>query len=174
MAEMRLPVEPCAVLQAEGWGKTLPTFEADLSRQLGGTLPAAVGETVSIGGWLATRIAPRRLWFIAGGKPGLPLSIAPDLGSLLRLNESRMRLSLKGPHTFDILAACVAIDWHAPETRPGRAVQTSFHHVPVLLIRTAEEACDLLLPRSFAQSLAEWVAEVAAPYEARSPAMVTA
>jgi sarcosine oxidase subunit gamma len=45
--------------------------------------------------------------------------------------------------------------------RPGRAVQTGFHRVPVLLLRTGEHGCDLLVPRSFAASLSEWIAEAA-------------
>jgi heterotetrameric sarcosine oxidase gamma subunit len=114
------------------------------------------------------------LWFVADEKSDPPLSIDPELGSLVWLSESRMRLRLSGPHAFDILGACVAIDWRAEEARPERAVQTSFHHVPVLLLRTAADACDLLVPRSFAESLAEWVADVAAPYEAASAAMVSA
>jgi heterotetrameric sarcosine oxidase gamma subunit len=170
--QFRLSIDPCAVVQAEGWPGTLPAFEAELSRQLGGRLPVASGETVSIDQWLAVRIAPRRFWFIADEGTNLRCSIDPDLGCLLSLSESRMRLRLTGPHTFDILAACVAIDWQ--EAKPGHAFQTGFHHVPVLALRTAADACDLFVPRSFAQSLAEWVADIAAPYEAAAPAKVPA
>jgi sarcosine oxidase subunit gamma len=159
-----LPIEPCAILQVEAWEKSLPAFEAELSGQLGGKLPASVGETASLGGLVVIRIAPRRFWLIADEKSGLSCSVEPEHGSLLWLSEGRLRLRLSGPHTFDILRACVAIDWQAEEAKPGRAVQTSFHHVPVMALRTAQDACDLLVPRSFAQSLAEWVAEVAAPY----------
>jgi heterotetrameric sarcosine oxidase gamma subunit len=169
-----LPIKPCTILQAEGWETTLPAFEAELSRKLGGKLPAAVGETASMGRWLAIRIAPRRFWFVADEKSDPPLSIDAVLGSLVWLSESRMRLKLHGPRTFDILGACVAIDWHAEEARPGRAVQIGFHHVPVLLLRTAADACDLLMPRGFAESLAEWVADIAEPYEAPGAAMVSA
>ncbi|MDW6023460.1 sarcosine oxidase subunit gamma family protein [Mesorhizobium sp. BAC0120] len=159
-----LPIEPCTILQVEAWDKTLPAFEAELSRQLGAKLPAAVGETESLGGWAIIRVAPRRFWLVANEKARLSCSIEPELGSQLWLSEGRLRLRLSGPHTFDILRACVAIDWQAEEAKPGRAVQTSFHHVPVVVMRTAEDACDLLVPRSFAQSLGEWVAEVAAPF----------
>jgi len=170
MAETRfhMSVEPCAIVQAESWPGTLSAFEAELSRQLGGKLPATSHETVAIGEWRAVRIAPRRFWFAADAGSNLRCSIDPELGCLLSLSESRMRVRLAGPHTFDILAACVAIDWH--EAKAGYAFQTSFHHVPVLLLRTAAEACDLLVPRSFAQSLAEWVADIAAPYEASNAA----
>lgn len=174
MAEtrFRMSIESCAIVQVESWPRTLTAFEAELSRQLGGDLPTTSRETVAIGEWLAVRIAPRRFWFIADEKSNLRCSIDPGLGCLLPLGESRMRLRLAGPHTFDILAACVAIDWQ--QAKPGNAFQTSFHHVPVLALRTTADACDLLVPRSFAQSLAEWVTDIAAPYEAANPAMVPA
>ena len=169
MAEtnVHLSIEPCGITQAEGWPDALPAFEAEMSRQLGGKLPAACGEVASIGRWRALRVAPRRFWLVSGDGSKPQVSIDPELGCLVSLDESRMLMRLSGPHSFDILSACVAIDWQAPEAALGRAVQTAFHHVPVLLLRTAADACDLLVPRSFAQSLAEWLAEVAAPYEPR-------
>ena len=173
-ARFSMSVEPCSIVQAESWPGTLSAFEAELSRQLGGKLPATSHETVAIGEWHAVRIAPRRFWFITDAGAQLRASIDPELGCLLPLGESRMRLRLAGPHTFDILRACVAVDWHSPDAAPGRAVQTGFHHVPVVLLRTAADACDVLAPRSFARSLADWVEEVAAPYKARASHMVTA
>jgi heterotetrameric sarcosine oxidase gamma subunit len=174
MAEtrFRISVEPCTVVQVECWPGTLPALDAEISRQLGGKLPDAFGEAVPVGGWSAIRIAPRRFWLVADEKSEFSCSIDPELGSLVSLSEGRMRLRLRGPHTFTILEACVAIDWH--EAKPGSAVQTGFHHVPVLLLCTATDACDLLVPRSFAESSAEWVSEVAVPYEARHAASVTA
>lgn len=170
--QFRMSIDPCAIVQAESWPGTFSAFEAELSRQLGGRLPTASHETVAIGEWQAVRIAPRRFWFIADAGAELHCSIDPELGYLLPLGESRMRLRLAGPHTFDILAACVAIDWH--EAKAGHAFQTSFHQVPVLLLRTAADACDLLTPRSFTESLADWVADIAAPYEAPNFAGVPA
>ncbi|CAM5555748.1 hypothetical protein ATER59S_04589 [Aquamicrobium terrae] len=165
-ADFHMTVEPCPVLQVEGWPAALAAFEAELSRQLGGVLPAGVGETVQLGRWLAIRIAPRRLWLVGEGAFP-PLSMDPELGCAVALGEGRMRLSLRGRHVFDILAACVAVDWDAPQAGPGRAVQTGFHRVPVLALRIAPDACDLIVPRSFAQSLEDWVAEVATPYQVR-------
>ena len=54
-----------------------------------------------------------------------------------------------------ILSACVAVDRHSPSAAPRRALHTSFHHVPVLFIRTGRADCDLIVPRSFARSLME-------------------
>ncbi|MDX8466879.1 sarcosine oxidase subunit gamma [Mesorhizobium sp. VK23B] len=159
MAET-VSVEACTILQVEGWPETQAACESELSRQLGAALPADFGEAAAVGGWFAVRIAPRRFWLIAddGSKPNW--SIDPALGCSVSLGEGRMRLKLRGPHTFDVLKACVAIDWDSPQARPGSALQTGFHHVPVLLLRTGAEACDIFAPRSFAQSLVDWLADI--------------
>ncbi|MDX8533064.1 sarcosine oxidase subunit gamma [Mesorhizobium sp. VK25A] len=151
------------ILQLEAWPDTQAAFEAELSRQLGAALPVAFGEAVPAGGWLAVRTAPRRFWLIAedGSRPRL--TIDPALGCSLSLGDGRMRLRLSGPRTFDILKACVAIDWDSPQAKLRSALQTGFHHVPVLLLRTAADACDILAPRSFAHSLVDWLTDIAAP-----------
>ncbi|WP_192250538.1 sarcosine oxidase subunit gamma [Mesorhizobium silamurunense] len=156
MAET-LSVEICTIVQVEGWPETQAAFEAELSRQLGAALPAAFGEALPVGGWLAVRLAPRRFWLIAEGRSKPNWSIDPALGCSVSLGEGRMRLKLSGQHTFDVLGACVAIDWDSPQAKPGSALQTGFHHVPVLLLRTGTEACDIFAPRSFAQSLIDWL-----------------
>ncbi|MDX8477022.1 sarcosine oxidase subunit gamma [Mesorhizobium sp. VK24D] len=166
MAET-VSVEACAILQVEAWPETQAAFEADLSRRLGAALPMAFGAAVRVGGWVAVRIAPRRLWLIAEGKSPPRLSIDPALGCSVSLGQGRMRLRLSGPRTFDILKACVAIDWESPQARPRSALQTGLHHVPVLLLRTGADACDILAPRSFAQSLIDWITDLAASYDAQ-------
>lgn len=169
-AAFQMTVEPCAILQAEAWPGSEAALTAALSRQLGRELPVAFGEVAAAEGWLAIRVAPRRFWFVADRHLEAPWSIDPAFGCLVALGESRLCLRLAGSRTFDILAACLAIDWNAPEAQPGRAVQAGFHGVAVMAIRTGPDACDLLVPRSFARSLGEWLAGVAAPYQHRGVA----
>ncbi|MCP9231668.1 hypothetical protein NMG46_15595 [Mesorhizobium sp. LMG 17147] len=66
---------------------------------------------------------------------------------------------MAGPGIARLLSGCIAVDWHAPAAAPGRAVLTSFHHVSVLFLRTGETACELIVPRSFARSLSDWIAD---------------
>src|SRR4051812_26543738 len=154
--------EGCAILQVDGWAASMPAFAASLSHQLGGDLPATVGETITTARCLVIRVAPRRLWLLCDAGDKLDLSMDPELGSLVSLAEGRTRLRMVGSRLFDILNSCIAIDWLSPAAAPGRAVQTGFHHVPVLLLRTGDQACDLLVPRSFEKSLSDWVTDVAA------------
>ncbi|TIX40271.1 MAG: sarcosine oxidase subunit gamma, partial [Mesorhizobium sp.] len=148
------------LIQIEGWDRTLRQFEKSVSASLNTKLPASVGETVRHKGLLTIRVAPRRLWLaLDEGTEAPALVVDPDLGCSVPLGEGRVRLKMAGPGIARLLSGCVAVDWHAPTAAPGRAVLTSFHHVPVLFLRTGETACELLVPRSFARSLSDWIAD---------------
>ena len=155
-------IEDCAILQADGWEGNLPAFEASLTEQLACNLPAGVGAAVRAGERWVTRIAPRRFWLIGDGRDDFPLSFAPELGSVVSLSEGRLRLRMTGSRLFDVLASCVAIDWFSPRAATGSAVQTGFHHVPVFILRTGDTQCDMIVPRSFARSLSDWMTDIAA------------
>ncbi|MER9296451.1 sarcosine oxidase subunit gamma [Mesorhizobium sp. M0621] len=158
--DFSLSVADCPLIQVEGWDGTLRQFESSLSAALGAELPASVGETVRHRNLIIIRVAPRRLWLaLDDGTQAPSLAIDPDLGCSVCLGEGRVRFSLAGGDIASVLSTCVAVDWHAPTAAPGRAVQTSFHHVPVLLLRTGETSCDLFAPRSFARSLHDWLAD---------------
>ncbi|CDX13216.1 Sarcosine oxidase gamma subunit (fragment) [Mesorhizobium plurifarium] len=100
-----------------------------------------------------------------GGRVGpvVACSIAASSLRVIPPPAPRAGIAASRPRTFDILKACVAIDWDSPQAKPGSVLQTGFHHVPVLLLRTAADACDILAPRSFAQSLVAWLTDIAAP-----------
>ena len=157
-----LAMGDCAILQADGWDGDLPAFEASLARQLNCKLPADVGETVRSGECWLTRIAPRRFWLVGDGRDHFPLSLDPELGSVVSLGEGRLRLRMTGSRLFDVLASCVAIDWSSLRAATGCAVQTGFHHVPVFILRTGDTECDMIVPRSFARSLSDWMTDIAA------------
>ncbi|MER8726211.1 sarcosine oxidase subunit gamma family protein [Mesorhizobium sp. M1027] len=157
--DFSLSVVDCPLIQIEGWDGTLRQFETSVSASLGTKLPASIGETVRHKALLIIRIAPRRLWLaLDEGMQAPALVVDPDLGCSVPLGEGRVRLKMAGPDIARLLSGCIAVDWHAPTAAPGRAVQTSFHHVPVLFLRTGETACELIVPRSFARSLSDWIA----------------
>ncbi|MER9246769.1 sarcosine oxidase subunit gamma family protein [Mesorhizobium sp. M0590] len=165
--DFSLSVADCPLVQIEGWDATLRQFEKSVSASLGTKLPTSVGETIRHKGLLIIRIAPRRLWLaLDEGTEAPALVVDPDLGCSVPLlgcsvplGEGRVRLRMAGPGIARLLSGCIAVDWHAPAAAPGRAVQTSFHHVPVLFLRTGETACELIVPRSFARSLSDWIAD---------------
>ncbi|MER8366067.1 sarcosine oxidase subunit gamma [Mesorhizobium sp. M0306] len=157
--DFSLSVADCPLIQIEGWDATLRQFEKSVLASLGKKLPASVGETVRHKGLLTIRVAPRRLWLaLDEGTQAPALVVDPDLGCSVPLGEGRVRLKMAGPGIARLLSGCIAVDWHAPAAAPVRAVLTSFHHVSVLFLRTGETACELIVPRSFARSLTDWIA----------------
>ncbi|MER8697752.1 sarcosine oxidase subunit gamma [Mesorhizobium sp. M1273] len=158
--DFSLSVADCPLIQIEGWDATLRQFEKSVAASLNTKLPASVGETVRHKGLLTIRVAPRRLWLaLDEGTEAPALVVDPDLGCSVPLGEGRVRLKMAGPGIARLLSGCIAVNWHAPTAAPGRAVQTSFHHVPVLFLRTGETACELIVPRSFSRSLSDWIAD---------------
>jgi heterotetrameric sarcosine oxidase gamma subunit len=71
------------------------------------------------------------------------------------LSHGRAVLALEGEAASAVLQKCVAIDISA--LPPGRAAQTMIHHIDVLIHRRSETEFRLLVLRSFAEALAEWV-----------------
>ncbi|UCI09690.1 sarcosine oxidase subunit gamma family protein [Mesorhizobium sp. B1-1-8] len=159
LKDFNLSASDCPIVQIEGWDAR---FESSVSPMLGTDLPGSVGETVRHADTLIVRVSPRRLWLTteAGAKPPQP-AIDPELGCSVFLGEGRVRFSLSGARVLEILSSCIAVDWRSPGSAPGRALQTAFHHVPVLVLRTSETGCDMIVPRSFAHSLADWIADSA-------------
>ncbi|WP_246673216.1 sarcosine oxidase subunit gamma [Mesorhizobium sp. B2-4-14] len=160
LKDFNLSTSDCPIVQIEGWDGMLARFELRVSQLLGTALPVSVGETARCADTLIVRVSPRRLWLIteADAKPPQP-AIDPELGCSLSLGEGRVRFSLSGAGLLEILSNCIAADWRSAGSAPGRALQTALHHVPVLVLRTSETGCDMIVPRSFARSLADWIAE---------------
>jgi len=70
-------------------------------------------------------------------------------------SHGRTLLSLQGEAAAHVLQKCVAIDLAA--FPPGRAAATMIHHIDVLILRPAETEFRLLVLRSLAEALAEWL-----------------
>ena len=98
------------------------------------------------------RLSPRRFWII-GKVP--PMEIDSALGSVVDLDQGRVRWRLSGEGAVSLLSQVMAIDWDDVSSAPGLAVQSAIHHVPVLILRRAPREFEILVPRSFAQSLDE-------------------
>jgi heterotetrameric sarcosine oxidase gamma subunit len=146
-------------VQVEAWDGTFEQFQSDLSPTFGIALPATVGETIRQPNLRVIKVAPRRFWLLYDTPGGPPVTVDPDLGSVTDLGEGRIRVRLCGDRLPDVLASCIAVDWHSPAVAPGKVVQTSFHGVPVLFVRTGKAECELIVPRSFARSILDWLSD---------------
>jgi sarcosine oxidase subunit gamma len=165
ISALELSVADCPLVQVEAWDGTSEQFQSDLLRAFEIALPATVGETIRQPSLRAIKVAPRRFWLLydTPGRP--PIEVDPDLGSVTHLGEGRIRVRLRGDRLPSVLAGCIAVDWHSPTTALGNAIQTSFHHIPVLFVRTGEAECELIVPRSFARSILDWLGDSAGGVE---------
>jgi heterotetrameric sarcosine oxidase gamma subunit len=157
VAALEFSAADCQLVQIEAWDGRIEQFKSDLSRTFGIALPATVGETIRQPSLRAIKVAPRRFWLLYDTPGEPPIEVDPDLGSVTDLGEGRIRVRLCGDRLPRVLAGCIAVDWHSPAVAPSKAIQTSFHGVPVLFVRTGEAECELVVPRSFARSILDWL-----------------
>lgn len=141
----------CPILQADGWPGSEAAFEAALSQLWAAPLPQSVGDVVETARGRILRVAPRRFWLIGGeAAPKIPLG---DTGALTPMAEGRVAFRLTGPGARRRLEEFVAVDWDHPSCRPGRAVLAAIQRIPVCVIRHEADAFEVIVPRSFAQSV---------------------
>jgi len=151
-----------SLIQLDLRAAALAAVAAALAGIFDASCPARVGDVGSNGAIHIMRTGPRRLWIVL--EPGAPVAPLESLGTqaaVTTLTHGQRRYRLSGSRAREVLARCVALDFDDPAFAPGRIAQTQLHRVPVLLHRLGETAFNLHLPRSFAQSLEEWIADAA-------------
>jgi heterotetrameric sarcosine oxidase gamma subunit len=141
------------LFEVEGWSEA--EFEAFLA-SLGLPLPNA-GEVLAAVGCRVMRITPRLAWVLADADTGLPWP-ATDDGVAVDLSNSRLRLHLTG-RSAEVLPRLVPVDFD--RLGPTAFVASMMHGIPVTILR-AEGGFDLLVPRSFGESLVEWIDDATA------------
>ena len=82
----------------------------------------------------------------------------------LNVTDACTRLQIAGPEAATLLAAGTAVDLHPRSFPPGRGTATGFARMRVILLRTGLQQFELLIGRSHALSLWQWLAEAAAEF----------
>lgn len=111
-------------------------------------------------GWVAFG---RFLWLSAAAEDVARLEAAFDGGeaAVVDLTGARVGARLVGSAAADLLNKAVAIDFSPRAFPPGALAQTVIHDCPVLVLRRAPDAFDLLATASLAQSLIDWLRDAA-------------
>lgn len=144
----------CMLQQVDLWAGSNP---AALKTALGFAPPEAMGHVVERNGIRVARISTRRYWII--GEQSL-IRLHPEVGAVLPLDQGRISMMLSGAGARSVLSQLMAIDWHDARTKPGRLVLGAIHRVPVAVLPHAADRYELLMPRSFADSLSGLIAEI--------------
>ncbi|OLP62363.1 hypothetical protein BJF93_23700 [Xaviernesmea oryzae] len=131
-------------------------------RQAVGRVLAAPGEGAAVAAILAqiegVRTAGVEEWLVvdAGTDGSLALDLAERLGDLafvLDASDADICLRLSGPNSRRILAKGIGIDLHPDVFGIGAAGYTLCHGIRLHLARMADTSFEILVPRSYAQSL---------------------
>lgn len=111
---------------------------------------------------LAPRAAGPLAWLIVGDEARSFVetgrALAPE-GALIDLSHGRVRYEIEGPGARAKLATGIAVDLAPSAFAEGAACETMFSHISVHLTRTGADRFEILVGRSFAESLWRELAE---------------
>jgi hypothetical protein len=102
--------------------------------------------------------APRtatRTWFAS---PSI------NTGGLRPAATQWVRLRITGPTARDVLAKGISLDLHPKVFQIGRGAHTGLHHTGVFLERVEDESYEIYVPRTYAESIWEWLSDAALPF----------
>lgn len=163
MAEVvtELPLAAAANLRGSG-----EAFVAGVEEAIGGLLPLEPDRFVEAGGVTIAWLGPDE-WLVidpAGDASGLEARLSAAPGAVATdVTGNRVALRLSGPAARDLLAAGCSLDLHPRAFAAGQCAQTLLARTGVILLqRDDAPTFDLLVRRSFARYLRDWLASVAA------------
>lgn len=84
-------------------------------------------------------------------------SLSPEICSITDLSSARTVLTVTGPDVATVLATGIAIDFHQQSFPIGKVMQTSVHHMPVMVVRQADNQFRLFALGSYAVSTLQWL-----------------
>lgn len=112
-------------------------------------------------------------WLVVGDGAPDPAAIraeaeAPPSLAVSHQSHGRVRIALTGPQARFLLAKGCGVDFSPAMFPVGFAAPTLFNHVGIHVTRTGEDRFELLVLRSFAQSLWEELTTLSADILART------
>jgi len=157
-----LSLRSCGLLlQYHGWPETFAELAARIMTQCGAAAAPAPGKVVHGSGGSLLRIHPQRLWLLsersdAAGSP----AVEPHLGAALDLSHARSIIRIAEDVTEALLGRFIAIDVRPHRFAVDDVAITPLHRVSVILWRR-QNGFDIMVPRSFARSIWDLLAETA-------------
>ncbi|OWV84210.1 sarcosine oxidase subunit gamma [Rhizobium sp. R635] len=135
--------------------------EGYLLHVLGAIEPAALAAELAKARFTnsSVRKAGFHQWFVAGDEPLLPASLdalaAALAGKAFVMDQShgRVRISISGRSSRLLLSKGTAIDLDPAVFPEGSAAMTMVGHISVQIARTGDDSFELMVLRSFAESL---------------------
>ncbi|MCR9138133.1 MAG: hypothetical protein NXI27_19195 [Alphaproteobacteria bacterium] len=166
-AKLSLSVEhPDHLVQIGFWPQSAAKVHKAVATRFKSKKTMPPGQFVSKGEALCIRSAFDAYLLINVDPVAARGDLSPDACAVTDLSHSRAAIAIVGPAVERFLNCDIAIDFSLEACPVGSAVQTSMHHIPVLLLRHAPERFVLYVYRSYARDLAGWMADMASPFQA--------
>lgn len=127
----------------------------------GPSLPAA-GRYARIGGAVLLPTGPDIFLLVGDCRDVATLSSSFDLA--VDVSDAWLQLAISGAAATGLLAKGSAIDLHPAQFPPGACAAAGFARLRTILWRLEAARFDLLVARSHARSLWEWLADATAEY----------
>lgn len=138
--------------QIAGWSGFEAAVQPILA-ELGFTDAGDPREVRQAGAARPWRVAPDRIW-LSG--PDLRIAEAPGL-AVLDLSHSRVSLRLAGPGSRRIIGQLIPVDMRQKSIGARQFLQTGIHGVHVLIERTDEGVFNVVIPRTWAESVKDFI-----------------
>jgi len=132
---------------------------------VGAALPAP--NKSAVGRRTALWVGPGRWFVVEAGRGVLVDELEKAAGGSLAitdLSHSRTVLRISGAKVRDVIAQGCSVDLHPRAAKAGDCFVTSVARHSAVLHVVDDATMDVTVYRSFAQDLAEWLLEAAAPY----------
>jgi heterotetrameric sarcosine oxidase gamma subunit len=158
------------LIQLSGWRDTFEAAAGAVLQRLGFAGIGDFDRAQDTAAGVAFRIAPERVLMRLtsfDAWQAVAAGIDPALTPVLDLSHSRGLLAIAGGDASALLARLLPIDFDEAAFPPGHFVQSGIHSVAVLVHRPVVPGAavfEIYLPRSYAASVCNLIAESAAPF----------
>lgn len=146
---------PGSIVEAAAWHGVEKKLIEAIRKATGLSLPDGAGAGTYTNSKGAFGIAPGRFLIVdqTEGLAGkLREALSADIGTVTDLSHGRTAIRVAGAKAEWVLAKFFAIDFALPAFPVGSGVSTAHHDILAQIQRTAEDAFDLYVFRSFARS----------------------
>ena len=150
-----------SLIQYHAWPDAYAEMAGRVAHHCGVAANAAPGKAVHGGAGSLLRIHPQRLWLLSErSDAGAGLTLEPHIGASLDLSHARSIIRVENGSAELLLSRFIAIDLRPHRFAVDDVVMTALHRVSVVLWRRPN-GIDILVPRSFARSTWDLLAETA-------------
>lgn len=139
-------------------------FAAHVDACSGAALPVELYRGAGSDASRLVRITAHQYWWISTRREAmvrLARELPASAGTITLLSASRVRLRISGSAAREVLAKGISLDLHPAVFQVGQSAQTGLHHSGVFLERVGEDSYEIYVPRTYAESIWEWLIDAA-------------